>query len=230
MKLHKFLVENRIGSQKYCETLIKEGRVEVNGLICTDPTKIIEPSNDIVTIEGKKLTPIPLIYVLLNKPKNFLSQYNLQYKNIYNLLPTHFHNLYPVGRLDKESEGLIIMTNDGKLNHYISNPANNVLKTYWLRVDSYLQPQHIEKLCKGTFLSCGKTRPIRIRIIKRSRSFTICIVTIFEGKNREIRRIFAKYGYKIKSLKRIAIGRITLQSIPVGCYKVVNYEYILNRL
>ncbi|MFN7182537.1 MAG: pseudouridine synthase, partial [Planctomycetota bacterium] len=120
--------------------------------------------------------------------------------------------------------------NDGNLIQVITNPKYNISKTYRVKIDSFLQPHDIEKMAHGTYLSEGKTKPLKIKIIKRSRTFTICIVSVIEGKNREIRRIFAKFGYKVKRLKRIAIGKIPLQPLAPGCYKEVNYDYIINRL
>lgn len=230
IKLHKYLVEQRIGSQKYCENLIKEGRVEVDGVPAYSPAQLIDPQNQTLTIDGVTVKPQPLRYLIFHKPKNYLSHFSKYEKNIYELLPPKYHQLFPVGRLDKESEGLLILTNDGKLNHYITSPSNNIPKTYLVHISSFLHPQHVEKIMGGVFLYEGKTKPLKLKILKRARNITICLATLFEGKKRELRRIFARFGYKVIKLKRISIGRISLGNMPVGSFKEVSYNYIIKRL
>lgn len=230
IKLHKYLVEQKVGSQKYCETLIKEGKVEVDGVTNYSPVQLVDPHHQTITVCGENIKSKPAKYLILNKPKNYLSHFSKWHKNIYNLLPPKYHNLYPIGRLDKESEGLLILTNDGKLNHFITHPANNISKTYLVHIDSYLQSQHTQKLMKGIFFEGGKTKPLKIKIIKKSRNLTVCLVTIFEGKKRELRRVFARFGYKVRKLKRIAIGNIKIGDTPPGFFREVSSNYIINNL
>ncbi len=231
IKLHKYLTEQRVGSQKYCEDLIKDGKVAVDGVIITSPIHFVDPERQVITIQGVKVKSHVARYLIVNKPKNYLSHFSKWDKNIYDLLPPKYHNLRPVGRLDKNSEGLLILTDDGQLNHFITTPANNIEKTYLIHLNSYLQPQHTEKLLrKGLFFHDGRTKPLKIKIVKRSHNLTICLVTITEGKKREIRRIFARFGYKVRRLKRVSIGRINLGKLPPGGFKEVSYSYIINNI
>lgn len=231
IKLHKYLIENRVGSQKYCEDLIKKSMVEVDGVTYTSPTQLVDPDKQVITIQGERIRSQTARYLIVNKPKNCLSHFSKWDKNIYDFLPPKYHNLHPVGRLDKDSEGLLILTNDGKLNHFITSPRSNIAKTYLIHIDAYLQPQHTERLLsKGMFFHEGKARPLKIKILRRSRNLTICLVTITEGKKRELRRIFARFGYKIRRLKRLSIGKIKLGNVLPGFFKEVSYDYIANNL
>jgi pseudouridine synthase len=229
-RLHKILALAGISSRRKAEELIKEGLIQVNGKIIRGLGVKVNPDTDKIYYAGRLIKPEKKVYFLLNKPKGYLcTNYDPQGRrlvtDLFRNLP---YRLYTVGRLDAESEGLVILTNDGELCNKLTHPRYEVPKTYQIVVDSYLTPEVLEKVQKGVWLSEGKTAPTRIRIIKRARNFTLLGITLKEGKKREIRRIFAKFGYKVKSLVRSKIGKLTLDNLKPGQSRQINQEVIEN--
>lgn len=229
-RLHKVLANAGISSRRKAEELIKQGLIQVNGKIIRVIGLKVNPDTDKIYYAGKLIKPENKIYFILNKPKGYLcTNYDPQGRRLVTDLFRQFpYRLYTIGRLDADSEGLVILTNDGELCNKLTHPRYEVPKTYEVMVDSYLTPVVLEKVQKGVWLSEGKTAPTRIRIIKRARNFTVLEITLKEGKKREIRRIFAKFGYKVKSLVRSKIGKLTLGNLKPGQYRQVSQDLIEN--
>lgn len=229
-RLHKILALAGISSRRKAEELIKQGLIQVNGRIIRGIGIKVNPDTDKIYYAGRLIKPEKKVYFLLNKPKGYLcTNSDPQGRRLVTDLFRHFpYRLYTVGRLDAESEGLVILTNDGELCNQLTHPRYEVPKTYQVVVSGYLTPEVLEKVHKGVWLSEGKTAPTRIHIVKRARNLTVLVITLKEGKKREIRRIFAKFGYKVKSLVRSKIGRLTLGDIKPGQYRQVNRDLIEN--
>lgn len=231
MKLLKYLIECSLSSRRDLIKKIRNGHVLVNNVVELEPSKEIEPNKDRVTYEGQVVKPQRKVYYLVNKPKGYVCTTRdiKRRPSVLGLVPAN-PLVFPVGRLDVNSEGLIILTNDGELANLISHPRYQVEKTYWVHINQFIPNELIIKISKGVWLAEGKTLPAKIRVIKRTRSFSILLITLKEGKKREIRRIFARYKIKVKGLKRISIGNLSLSNIPRGGYLEVSRDFIINHI
>lgn len=222
IRLHKFLANCGIASRRHSEELIRGGSVKVNNSVITEDGFLVDPDRDKVYYNDKLLRLESKIYFIVNKPKGYVCT-NACFKEprVIDLFKTN-QRLYTVGRLDKESEGLIIVTNDGEFCQQVSHPSFEVPKTYLVTVKGYLEGPVLERVQKGIWLSEGKTGRTRIRILQRARNFTHLKITLFEGKKREVRRVFAKFSYKVVQLKRIKIGNLFIGHLQPGQYRQVS--------
>jgi 23S rRNA pseudouridine2605 synthase len=222
-RLNKILAEAGCGSRRHCDAFIAEGKVSVDGAVVTEPGCQVDPAKATIRFDGRVLQPERKVIYILNKPKGYLStcQEPSGARSVLDLIPGETRRLYPVGRLDKQSEGLLLMTNDGELAHRLTHPRYKVPKTYRVSVAGRITPEAIAGLQKGIWLSEGKTRPAKVRVLRRSRSISLMEITIREGKNRQLRRALAKLGFRVKQLKRIAMGKIHLKGLPRGAYRML---------
>ncbi|HUX48830.1 MAG TPA: pseudouridine synthase [Dehalococcoidia bacterium] len=218
--LIKLLTSSGIGSRRQVVALIKRGSIAVNREIVQSLTEPVDPVKDVITIDGKhtSVTAEPLIYLLLNKPKGVISSTRDKRgeKTVIDFLPEKYRHirLYPVGRLDKDSTGLILLTNDGELTFRLTHPRFEQEKEYRVRIEQNLKPEDKMKLEKGINLDDGKTSPAEVKALKYP-PFSYS-VTIHEGKKRQVRRMFAALGYKVLELKRIRLGSLRLGTLPEG--------------
>jgi 23S rRNA pseudouridine2605 synthase len=216
----KLLTSSGIGSRRYIAAIIKRGGIAVNGTIVQSFNEPVDPDKDVITIDGKHIsaTAEPIIYLMLNKPKGVISSTSDQRgaKTVIDILPEKYQQirLYPVGRLDKDSTGLIILTNDGDLTLWLTHPRFEQEKEYLVRIGQNLNPEDKIKLEKGIRLEDGKTSPAKVKILEYP-PFNYS-VTIHEGKKRQIRRMFAALGYNVLELKRIRLGSLRLGALPEG--------------
>ncbi|HNZ86441.1 MAG TPA: pseudouridine synthase [bacterium] len=219
MRINKFLSSCGLGSRRKVEELIKKDLIFVNGKICNDLSKqiseqdIVEFQNKKLKIENKKIT------IMLNKPIGYLvtKTDDRGRKTIYDLLPEKYKNLNYIGRLDYNSSGLLILTNDGDLNQKITKPKNKIPKTYEVTTDKKLTSQELKKLEHGVVIEGHKTLPAEILNANEDK-FTI---TIYEGKKRQIRLMVASLNAKVVKLKRIQIGKLKLGNLELGKYKLL---------
>jgi 23S rRNA pseudouridine2605 synthase len=218
IRLNKFLAEAGIGSRRKCEKLIIEGRVIVNDEIVLEVGRKIDPQKDKIFCEGRLIKPQQKVYFILHKPKGYLcTTFDPQgRKTIMDLIGRIKYRVFPVGRLDKDSSGLVLLTNDGEFANRMMHPRFGMKRTYFVVVRGSVLPQHLEKITKGVWLSEGKTSPAKIRVLKKFRNQTHLEITLVEGKKREVRRIFAKFGYKVKRLVRTSFGPFHLGRISEG--------------
>lgn len=216
----KLLTSSGMGSRRQITALIKRGGIAINGEIVQSFTEPVDPANDIITIDGKQIsvTADPLVYLMLNKPKGIISSTSDKRgeKTVIDFLPAKYRHirLYPVGRLDKDSTGLILLTNDGELTFRLTHPRFEQEKEYLVQIDRNLKPEDKTKLEKGVHLDEGKTSPAEVKSLKYS-PFSYS-VTIHEGKKRQVRRMFAALGYKVLELKRIRLGSLRLGTLAEG--------------
>lgn len=228
-RLQKILAEAGFGSRRRCEGLIVNKKVEVNGEYITSLSADVDPQKNKIVCDGKEVKTQKKVYFLLNKPRGYIctNSDELGRPRVIDLFQHMSQRLFTVGRLDADTEGLIIVTNDGNLANIISHPRYGVTKTYLVEVDGKISKKTIATLKKGVWLSEGKLTPILIKGVHASNKKSRFETVLHEGQNREIRRMLAKVGHKVSLLRRIKIGPIVLDPGLKPCkYKRISGETI----
>jgi 23S rRNA pseudouridine2605 synthase len=219
-RLHKVLANSGVASRRACEQLIAAGEVTVNGKVVTEMGFKVDPTKQKIVFGGQIIRPPRLVTLVLNKPRKTVTttqdEQGRDRRTVMKYVEGLRERVYPVGRLDWESEGLLLMTNDGDLANLLTHPRYGVPRTYHAIVMGVVTPEIIGKIHKGVWLSEGKTGPARIHVKKKLRELTVVEITVHEGMNREVRRIFAKFGLKVKRLKRIKVGPLSLGTLGPG--------------
>ncbi len=219
MRLQRFLAAAGLGSRRNCEELIVAGRVTVDGEVVTELGTTVDPQRQHVEVDGETVRLKPRRYVLLNKPKGTLCTHRdpASRRRVYDLVPrAEQDGLFAVGRLDENTEGLLLLTNDGELAQRLAHPRYGVPRVYRVQVAGLPTGETLKKLKRGLYFSDGRFRFQRIRRLgKRGRS-TFLEVTLAEGRNREVRRLFARVGHKVMHLKRVGFGPLRLGHLPSG--------------
>ena len=220
-RLQKVLASAGLGSRRACEELILDGRVRVNGKRVVELPVLIDPSADKVQVDGRRIRTEPKVYYLLNKPKGVLCTQSDPdgRRRAADLLTGVRERVYPVGRLDADSQGLLLMTNDGELAAGLTHPRYGVPKTYRARVRGKVEADQLAKLRRGIWLSEGKTRSARVTVAYTSRTHSILEITLREGRNRQVRRMLARMDHAVRDLTRIRMGRLSLYGLGVGQYR-----------
>jgi len=220
-RLQKVLAAAGLGSRRQCEELVLDGRVEVDGEIVTRLGTKVDPERQAVRVDGEPLHLPERRYVMLHKPEGVVSTARdpSGRPRVIDLVPPELGRLFSVGRLDKSSEGLILLTNDGELANRLAHPRYGVEKVYEVQVAGRVEQDVVQQLRKGIYLAEGLARVKNIRIKSRRKQSTILEMVLDEGRNREIRRVLAKVGHKVQRLRRIAIGPLRLGDLPVGAYR-----------
>ncbi len=228
MRINKYLAECGVGSRRYCDELIADGRVKVNGKVCEVGADIDE-KDCLVTIDGKPVGKIRKFeYYVMNKPKGYVCTVkdDKGRKTVMDLLPKNTARIFPVGRLDYDSEGMLIFTNDGDLANRLTHPRNEIPKTYLVRTEGPVEENLIVKLRGGVEIDGKKTKKCNIRVIENNRDYTKLHVTITEGRNREIRKMFETVGKNVDFLKRIKIGDFEMKGLDRGGVRKLRPEEI----
>jgi 23S rRNA pseudouridine2605 synthase len=209
------------GSRTDAREWISSGRVRVNGRIARDPDTWVDPEKDRITLDGKPLRAARKTYILLYKPKGYLTTWRDPQgrPTVYELVADAGTWLSPVGRLDLDTSGLLLMTNDTALAERVTNPDHKVPKTYQVKASTLLSDQQIEQLRQGVELKDGRTRPAEVRRLRDSASYTHLEITITEGRNRQVRRMVEAVGSKVLKLVRIAIGPIRIGELQIGHWR-----------
>lgn len=226
-RLQKILNEAGIDSRRNCEELILEGVVRVNGKVIDELPAFADMEEDEITVDGRKLKIPSKVYYLLNKPKGVLctSDDPQGRAKATDLVPP-----YPIvhcaGRLDADTTGIIILTNDNILTNKITHPKYKLSKTYLARVKGKPDPEAIDKLKKGVWLSDGKTGRSSVKILKRGNRESLLELTISQGFNRQVRRTLAKIGFPVISLKRSKIGKLDDRGLSVGKFRALRKQEI----
>jgi 23S rRNA pseudouridine2605 synthase len=241
-RIQKVLSAAGVESRRHIEEMVLQGRVSVNGRTVTRLPVLIDPGVDRVSIDGELVKLRPgrragespsgerLVYVLVNKPKNVYSTNVAQgeQRRLIDLLPPNFPRVYPVGRLDHDSRGLILLTNDGELTHELTHPRFGVSKTYRAVVDGFVSGETLERLKHGVWLADPKTQTgfktgrSHIRVIERDHRQTILEIGIREGRNRQVRRMMANVGHKVRDLTRVKFGPLTLEGVGPGKWRLLS--------
>jgi 23S rRNA pseudouridine2605 synthase len=227
-RLHKFLSRCGISSRREGERLILEGRVKVNGNTVHTLGATVDPLNDQVEVDGVMLQPPHHIYIILNKPKGYITSVKDEKgrPTVMKLLTDVEERVYPVGRLDRDSEGLLLFTNHGELAYRLMHPRYHMEKRYRVRLRGTPKEEDLNRLRKGIRLRDGKTAPAEIRVVSRGKRETEVEVVLKEGRKRQIRRMFKAMGYPVISLVRVAMGHLTLKGLPQGQYRYLSPQEI----
>lgn len=225
-RLQKILAHAGLGSRRGCEELILQGRVTVDGQVVRELGTKVDPGAKIA-VDGEPIRLERTVYYAINKPEGYVSTNSdpSGRPRVIDLIPEIPQRVYSVGRLDEDSTGLMILTNDGELANRLAHPKFGVEKLYRALVAGTPSPETLSKLTEGVWLSDGKVRAKRARVAGRQGQATVLELVLAEGKKREIRRMLAKLGHKVMSLSRIAIGPITLKGLPLGeCRPLTRHE------
>jgi 23S rRNA pseudouridine2605 synthase len=216
--LERVLSKAGVGSRTEAREWIAARRVRVNGRVITDPDTWVDLKRDRVLFDGKPLQRVERTYLLLYKLKGYLTTYDdpRGRPTIYDLMPERDRYLFPVGRLDLDTSGLLILTNDAQFAERLTNPDYKVPKTYQVKASKHLSDEQLDQLRRGVMLRDGMTRPAKVDWIRESGGRTVFEITITEGRNRQVRRMVEALEAKALKLVRIAIGTIRIGDLPIG--------------
>ena len=221
MRLQKFLAMAGVDSRRNCEDYIRTGRVTVDGEVITDPARSVNPKVQEIKLDSERLKPPRFRYFLVNKPRGFLcTNSDPQGRpRAVDLIPFTDQRLFTVGRLDENTEGMLLVTNDGDIAQRLAHPRFEVIRKYRCLVAGFPQPEILHELREGMYFAEGFFRFRSVRVFKRRGRSTILELELQEGKNREIRRLMARVGHKVQALERIAFGPLKLGSLPPGRHR-----------
>ncbi len=227
-RIQKVLAAAGYGSRRACEDLVREGHVQVNGTYVRKLPVLVDPEADDIRIDGRRLKKAKLVYYLLHKPKGVLCTNSdpAGRMRAIDLLRGVRQRVYPVGRLDASSTGLLLMTNDGELADLLTHPRYGIEKTYQATVAGRISTAAIEKFKKGVWLAEAKTQPGRVKVLRRGREDSILEIKIREGRNRHIRRVLARLGHKVLRLKRTRIGRLGMRGLGLGSFRLLTSQEV----
>jgi len=230
VRLNKYLASCGLGSRRKVEELIQAGKIKVNGVVVTNLATTINAESDIVSMGRNTLHPQEQkIFIMLNKPRGYITTKKDEFnrKTVYDLLPDFAKELHPVGRLDYDSEGLLLLTNDGDITNKITHPANKMEKIYKVIIKGQLSQENLKKLREGIELDGVKTQTARVFLKASTPEKSELRIGIHEGKNRQVRRMLEVLGHEVTSLKRLQIGDIKLEKLPVGNWRFLTDREVL---
>ena len=227
-RLNKFLADSGIDSRRRVEELILQGRVTVDGECVQNLAVRVDPDRQSICVDGQKIRSERKVYYLLNKPKGYVCSNGVEDRGrrAIDLLSRVPQRIYTIGRLDKTSEGLMLLTNDGAFAHRLTHPRFMVEKSYLVQIRGRIEIPMLNKLRKGVWLSDGKMHPHRMRIKRFRGSITELEIVLTEGKNREIRRMFASVDYQVVNLRRTAFAGLKLSGLASGKSRKLTQEEI----
>ncbi|MCH1429930.1 MAG: pseudouridine synthase [Chlamydiales bacterium] len=224
-RLSKTLANAGVASRRGAETLIFDGRVSVNGEIVLVPQTKVNPHEDKIRVDDKAISVSSnAIYILLNKPKGYVCSCSKEFhpKIILDLFPDINARIFPVGRLDKATTGLILLTNDGQFANKVIHPRSNIEKEYLASTDVFLTDTHLKRISEGITIEGKKILPVKVQKVRKNK----LKITVKEGKKHEVRLLIKAAGMKTQSLKRIRIGGLSLGSLEEGQYKKVSRSFL----
>lgn len=230
VRLQKFMAEQGIASRRKSEDLIRTGKVKVNGHIAVIGQKI-NPKKDLVTVGKQKIVPPKtrnMIYIMLNKPRGYVTTVSDEYdrKTVMDLIPDIKERIYPVGRLDKDSEGLLIMTNDGSFTNCLTHPSHGLAKVYRVTVRPAVDDEILYNLRNGIVIDGRKTAPADVTVLTEEENRVVLEFVLHEGRNREIRKMCLSQGLEVARLKRTAVGSLKLGVLPQGKYRELTEQEV----
>lgn len=224
MRINKFLAEKGIASRRHADEMISAGRVKINGQIATLGASVEE--GDVVMLDDAPISmeETKLEYYIMNKPKGVICTVSddRDRKTVMDLLPDGIGRVFPVGRLDYATEGLLILTNDGDLAFRLTHPTTEIPKTYMARIEGTLTEKDLNPIRSGVELDGVLTKKCKAHIVETNKAYTKVHVTITEGKNRQVRRMFESIGKNVEFLKRVSIGQLKLKGLNRGEIRPLN--------
>ena len=226
VRLQKMLADCGVDSRRKCEELIRRGNVKVNGKVAVIGDKV-DPYSDKVYVKGKRVTAAAkpkYRYIMLNKPRGYVTTMNDERgrKCIKELIEDIEERVYPIGRLDKDSEGMLLLTNDGDFANHIMHPKKHINKVYRVTVRPAITEEMVEKLQTGIVLDGRKTAPAQVRVVTKQEGRVVLEIVIREGRNRQIRRMCEAVGLEVLRLKRTEIAGVKLGMLPQGSWRPLN--------
>ena len=224
VRINKYLAQCNLGSRRSVEKLIIAGKISVNGKVKIDLSLQIDPKEDVIIFEGKEVIPKKEnIYLMLNKPKKYLvsKKDDFDRRLVYDLLPDFGTNLFYIGRLDYMSEGLLLLTNDGDFAEKIIHPKYKLEKVYKVKIKGRITDDNIGKLRTGIVLNGKKTKPAIVFVNSVKNNTSTLKITIFEGRKRQIRYMLKSVGSEVLELKRLQIGNVKLNKLPLGMWRML---------
>lgn len=229
MRIDKWLSNTGFGSRKEVKQLLRSGGVKLNGDVVKDPKTQANPEKDHVLVHGEEAVYKEYIYLMMNKPQGVISATeDSRHETVIDLLEMEdqAYEPFPVGRLDKDTEGLLILTNDGQLSHTLLSPKKHVPKTYFAKINGAIPKGTFEKFTEGIVLEDGyKTQPAKLEIIENALEESEVLLTITEGKFHQVKRMFEAVGRKVTYLQRIQMGKLKLDdTLPLGTYRELTEE------
>ena len=228
VRLQKFLAESGVASRRKSEELIEQGKVKVNGITANIGDKI-NPKRDTVTVNGKKIVKQKThTYIMLHEPRGFITTMSdeMDRKCVAQLIKDVHGRVYPVGRLDRDSEGMLLFTNDGEFANAMTHPTRHVPKTYRVTVRPSVSEEQITKLTTGIMIDDRMTSPCEVRIVTREEGRVVLEIILHEGRNRQIRKMCEEVGLEVARLKRTAIGSIKLGMLKQGDYRELTEDEV----
>ena len=227
VRINKFIAANGIISRRKVDEYIEQGRITVNGITVRERGFKVNPSKDKVSVDGEIIkTNVSKIYIVLNKPPKVISAVtdNKNRKTVVDLVKTK-ERIFPIGRLDYDTTGLILLTNDGELANKLMHPKYEVEKIYLAHLSKPLEEKHRKKIADGIFIDRKKTEPAKISFVNKYDNKRI-YVSIHEGRNRQVKKMFEEFGYKIKKLHRMKYGNLKLGNLKEGGWRKLTKEEV----
>lgn len=230
VRLQKYLADAGVASRRKCEELIAQGKVEIDGqVVTTQGTKVT--GEERIKVDGREIRQEQRkVYILLNKPVGYISTAKDQFsrKTVLDLVDTVKERVYPVGRLDYDTSGLLLLTNDGALANKLTHPKHEIPKVYRTMIEGVLSEEDINSLQEGVTIEEYKTAPAKVQVIEAGKKESIVEITIHEGRNRQVRKMFETLGYAVLRLKRVAIGPLAIEGIDEGKWRYLRKKEIDN--
>ncbi len=226
-RLQKVMARAGIASRRRCEEMISSGLVKVNGKVVTELGTKVDPGRDKIVVAGEPLSlSLRKRYILMYKPRGYITTLNDEKgrKKVTDLLRGVPERVYPVGRLDYDSEGLLLLTNDGDLTYVLTHPGYRVPKTYLTRVAGVPETDKLEQMAKGLVLEDGLTSPAKVRLLEIREGNALLEITIHEGRKRQVRRMCAYIGHPVLRLKRSRFGNLSIENMRPGQYRHLTGE------
>ncbi|MCQ2564578.1 MAG: rRNA pseudouridine synthase [Clostridia bacterium] len=228
MRINKYLASAGLASRRKAEELVKDGKVKVNGKVVLNLATDIKDTDSVV-VDGKSIkNTTNFVYYKLNKPKGYITTVDDEKgrKTVMSLLRGVHYRVFPVGRLDYDTEGLLLFTNDGEITNILTKPANEIEKTYIATIEGTISADEIKKLSSGVNIGGYVTKPCVVSVIEKEEKFTKVSITITEGKNRQVRKMLESVGKVVVLLRRTKVGEIALGGLSRGEYKALNPKEI----
>lgn len=231
MRINKYIASCGIASRRKAEEIILQGRVKVNGNTVEELSFNVDENKDIVEIDNQRIgLDEKKVYIVLNKPEGYITTVKDQFDrpSVLDLVKDIKERIYPIGRLDYETSGLLILTNDGDLTYTLTHPKHEVDKTYMAIVKGKPTDKELEDFKTGLYIEDYKTAPAKIKVVKvnEEKKYSICQIKIHEGRNRQVRKMCRTINHPVLRLRRVAMGEITLKDVEVGKYRYLSEEEI----
>ncbi|MCX5781032.1 MAG: pseudouridine synthase [Firmicutes bacterium] len=228
MRIAKYLAQTGIASRRHAEEYIAEGRVRLNGIVVSEMSTLVDPQTDRIEFDGRPVQAETPVYILLHKPPGYITSASDPQgrATVLELVRDVKQRIYPVGRLDYDTSGLLLLTNDGEFTNLMIHPRYKIEKEYQACVSGRIMDQELQILSHGVVLEDGLTAPAQIRLISRDAQASVIRITIHEGRNRQIKRMCAAIGHPLLRLSRIGLGFLSLEELGSGQYRNLHLDEV----